>query len=376
MNKGVLLLFICSSWVAWGEESVTTLSAPTPTATKPAFRGSWGLGMSTDFADSETSSQQIVIFDVKTTIKYRLTSYLYIDFAPKFKFQTGRTDSLIEERKLGNKVGFRKGTLELDTHVLRASVGAINMPSAHSDLMFDTIAFPGIRSSALAIKNEEYELGAGGEVAIPSSTSLSPEASDLEPTPTFNAWGAHFTFEQNDDHFFTARAQAFEFRDLPRIVAEGSAAAGNSVQKDDTALKTPRFTYGFRGYEASVLGGTDIGDFLLPKFAVHYIENQLAPRELSQAYSAEISLGQKYKDFTIAPKIRYYDIAPDAFPAFYSGFGRTNSQGYGTGVCLELPLISARVNFEYLENRPLFVDPYLSPGHEYVISVETFNEKF
>ncbi len=197
----------------------------------------------------------------------------------------------------------------------------------HTTLLVDSIAFPAARVEAL-LKAGSFKTSLGVETAIPTSTSLSANTKDLEPTPSLNSAALKFTWQESDHLYFKTSAGYFTYNNLPSAVAKTSQLLGNDVDKISDAQYA--FMYKYEGWEGKaefkfpIFKSLDIGG------GAEYLINEKGPSDQNSAYhyafGADIHLTQN-TDLSFVG--HYFSVAPEATVAYFtSSMYDTNRVGY------------------------------------------------
>ncbi|HEX7675707.1 MAG TPA: hypothetical protein VF412_16140 [Bdellovibrio sp.] len=364
---------------AWAQDqSVTTAVNTTATSAisakkeKSKFTADWRLRLAgTDFHDDQSQSKY-VDFRLDVRSKYLLTESLTLDLQPSIRMVSGQNQTIDGADKMENKILLNQAAAHYTpVEWFRLSAGALNERAIHTSLLIDELAFPAARTTAL-IKSGIFEMGFYLETAIPTSTSLSTNTKDLEPTPSLNTAALIWKFQSNKETFWKTGVSYFMYNNLPSAVAQQSLLLGNTVQNVSDAQYN--FVYQFQGEEF----GTEIQ---VPVFKyvdfvgqAQYIHNDKAPSEDATGYlalaGAKIHMTHNM-DWTL--KGMYFSIAPEAAVAYFNARGfETNRVGYGAETLFSFKKEGFNVGLQYKDAEVMYENPVQSREKQFILKLETF----
>src|SRR5438445_12094789 len=175
------------------------------------------------------SQSQAKYIDLRLDLrsKYTLTSSLLLDLQPSIRLVSGQAQTIDGADKMENKILLNQAAAHYSPFSgLRLSAGALNQRFMHSALLIDEMAFPAARIMGLT-KGDTLEAGLAVETAIPTSTSLSTNTKELEPTPSLNTAALLMKWQPSKEAYWKAGVSYFMFNNLPSSVAQQSLLLGN-----------------------------------------------------------------------------------------------------------------------------------------------------
>ncbi|MFS4461246.1 hypothetical protein [Bdellovibrio sp. HCB2-146] len=324
-NFGIYILSISLLLAANAQGQVQSAMSLKETE-RSSFLGEWKVGLSGTDNHDERSQSKKVDFRLDLKAKYHLTSYLLLDVQPAFRLQSGQTQSVDGADSAENKLLLNQAAMDFQpSKYFKFMAGALNQRSLHNQLLLDKIAFPAARAETM-FNSTQVESGFALETAIPTSTSMSANTSELEPTPTFNTASASLNWLPSKRAFWKNRAGFFSFKNLPSAVAQKSQFLGNGVNSISEA--DYKFKYEYEGLEASTEISIPVLNRLTLLAGADYTQNQKAPTDLNAASfywgGAELFVN---RNFSVQVTGGRFAIAPDSAVAYFSTL-ETNRVGY------------------------------------------------
>src|SRR5690606_10942458 len=101
------------------------------------------------------------------------------------------------------------------------SAGALNQKYMHASLLMDELAFPAARGEVILTRGTILSALAL-ETAIPTSTSLSTNTRELEPTPSLNTASLKVNLQGARNLYLKLSGGYFIYNNLPSAVAQES----------------------------------------------------------------------------------------------------------------------------------------------------------
>lgn len=336
------------------------------------FSAEWRLRLSgTDTHDEQSQSKIVDIrYDLKT--KYLLNKSFNLDIQPAVRLQSGQTQSVDGSDKPENKITLNQAAVDFTpVSQFKASAGALNQKDMHTELLLNSIAFPAARAEGI-LTSGNLRTSLAIETAIPTSTSLSTNTKELEPTPSLNTAAFLFDWHHSKNLFWKTRTGYFIYGNLPSAVAQQSGLLGNEVNKLSDANYT--FMHSFEGFEAST-------EFKFPTMkildllgGVEYVLNQKAPSDLNVAY--RYSLGGDFhinKNLALNLRGNYFFIAPEAAVAYFNTWNSgTNRTGYSSELGLSFKKEAFSIGVRYTDSEVIYTNAIQSREKSILIKLETF----
>lgn len=320
----------------YAQQGTLSTSIKAKTSDSPAARYSGSLTTSLEnsqVVDSTTRTNTSGL-SLGADIKYQPLESLRIDLSPRFNYQTGFTQSdESADAQKSNLTVSNASALFTPISYTQFEAGAVDQSRVHNKLLLDNSPFPAavarLRSGKIAETGWSTELVS--EYAIPTSSSLSSNTSELEKTPSFTSIGANAKFSG------TILATAiglhyFQFENIPSSIANKSGLAGNTVEATSGTNRV--FAYQYAGLSASIASKIRLSRAFLLDLSAEVVNNQKAPAAVSQGYRAGIKgLIRLNGESTLIPEYEFFRIASDAFIAgFADSKYQTNRAGYRTGL--------------------------------------------
>lgn len=354
----------------WAQGQISTAL---PEAKKESkFSAEWRLRLSGSDMHDEQSQSKVVDIRAEIKAKYLLSSSLQLDIQPTLRLQSGQTQSVDGADKPENKITLNQAAAHyLPFQGFRLSAGALNQRHMHTQLLMDNLAFPAARMEGL-LKYGNFKTSLAVESAIPTSTSLSTNTKELEPTPSLNSAALKLNWQASKNLYWKTTAGYFVFNNLPSAVAQQSRLLGNEVDKISDAQYV--FMNKYEGIQAStefefpVLSALDIN------IGGEYLINQKATSDNNQAYrffaNSEIHLT---KNMGLIIGGSYFSVAPEAAVAYFNATGfETNRVGYAAESALSFNKEGFLVGLKYVDAEVMFANTVQSREKTLFIKLETF----
>lgn len=361
------LILTAQSW-AQGQVSLSASDHPY----NDKFKASWRLSLSGSDRHDERSQAKLVDFRTEIKARYLLNNQLLLDVQPSLRLQSGQTQSVDGADKAENKIQLYQAAAHYAPfNNIQLSAGALNQETMHTRLLIDRIAFPAARLMG-KIKTNGFSSSLALETAIPTSTSLSANTKELEPTPSLNSATLKMQISASPRQYAKASAGYFIYGNLPSAVAQQSNLLGNTVHELSSAQH--KFAFDYAGYEASVEIKYPVF-FAIDLFAgAEYIQNTKALAENSRG--SNIYAGTELylkKDMQLVIEGSYFSVAPDAAVAFFNAGGyETNRVGYAAETSLAFRKQGFKVGLKYIDSEVMFIDEAQTREKTLLIKLETF----
>lgn len=379
--QAFLTLVILAAPSVWAAQNTTALASTNTSTLKNEKKDTHieyyvSLGGSQYQSDVTQASQASTRLEM--TLQYKPLNWLRLNITPAANFESGAQQNFSPTpADQNNKILLKKATVDFQpVSWSTLSLGIQDLRENHESILFDYRAFAGARASLAYPLTKEQTLHFFAETLIPSSSSLSTEKTDLEKTPGFDSVGAGFEVKLSPRSFHIARLSYFQFRDLPKALAQQSGVIGNRV--DSISEVESRFLNNYQGTEMSgetnwfVAKNFDIG------FRGQYVINNGASDE-NQAYLFGAQ-GMYYLNSKSRVGLAGYNykIDADAVVAAYSSrsLGYTNRNGYGASLFYEWLNPSVKVSFGMNESDVIFESPSQYRENFYTLKVEVKNVAF
>jgi hypothetical protein len=361
-----MTLLLAGTAKAQGQSSLSLK----PETERSPFSGEWQVGISGAESQDEQSQSKKVDFRLAVKAKYELTSYLLLDVQPVIRLQSGQTQSVDGADSAENKILLNQAAVDLHSENFKLLAGALNQTALHSPLLVDNMAFPGARAQAM-LNTSQTETGISVETAIPTSTSLSANTSELEPTPSLNTAALRFNWQSSKRAFWKTKAGYFAYSDLPSAVAQKSRLLGNeviSMSESDYSLK-----YEHSGLDAM----TEISIPVLNRFTLlaggSYLQNQKAPSDLNTATffwgGAEIYFNRNFSWDLMGG---HFSVAPESAVSYFNATGfETNRVGYVIETIFKFQKERFNLSVKYMDAELMYESEYQSREKTLTIKLET-----
>lgn len=331
----------------------------------------WRLRFAGVGSNDEQSQSKYIDFKLDLRSKYTLHHNLVLDIQPSLRLISGQSQTIDGADKLENKILLSQAAAHFTPfNFLRMSAGALNQRYIHNSLLVDDLAFPAARTLG-QIKTDNIETGLAIETAIPTSTSLSTNTKELEPTPSLNS--AEFVFKwSNKDSFLKSNLGYFIFNNLPSSVAQQSMLLGNTVSNFSDAKYS--FVNKYEGFEASTEIQFQCNKYFDLISQLEYLKNTQVLDQDSSGY--KVMLGTNLhliSNIDWAMKGSYFSIAPDAAVAFFNSRNyETNRIGYSAESTLAFKKENFKVGIQFSETEVMFNNPVQTKQKSLMIKMETF----
>lgn len=368
-----MVLVIIVSATAFGK--VTSVDAAVVKAEPSKFAAEWSVSLSgTDYNDEKNKSKFVNFnLDLKTT--YILTPVLIFDFQPSVKLLSGQTQTIDGADRMENRIVLSQAAIRYaPADFFAFAAGALNQRALHTPLLVDDIAFPAARIESM-YRNNEFATGIGIESAIPTSTSLSANTKELEPSPSLNSAALIFSWQKNRNSKVRASVGYFAYNNLPSAVAQQSLLLGNDVQQLSEAQYS--FMYQFQGLEA----GLELQLPLMTLFDViadaSYLHNDKAPSGYSDASSYNLGgLFHLSKGTDWSVQGGYFSVAPDAAVAYFNANNfETNRVGYNIQSFIHFIKEGFKFGVIYMDSNLMYISPVQYREKTLILKLETNYEK-
>ncbi|GEM_PF-1563250 len=354
----------------WAQGQISMSASDRPQNDK--FKASWRLSLAGTDRHDERSQAKLVDFRTDIKARYLLNNQLLLDVQPSLRLQSGQTQSVDGADKAESKIQLYQAAAHYaPLQNIQFSAGALNQETMHTRLLIDRIAFPAARLLG-KMKADGISTSLAFETAIPTSTSLSANTKELEPTPSLNSATLKMQASASPRQYAKASAGYFIYGNLPSAVAQQSNLLGNTVHEISSAQH--KFAYNYEGYEASAEVKYPIF-FAIDLFAgAEYIQNTKTLSEYSRG--SNIYVGTELylkKDMQFVVEGSYFSVAPDAAVAFFNAGGyETNRVGYSLDTALSFRKQGFKVGLKYIDSEVMFNDDAQTREKTLLIKLETF----
>ncbi len=375
MVRSGLVTFILGLFVGLSAFAQSSLNAQVSDALKKEDRrlnAEWRVGLIARDKSNLEAQSKFVDFKLDLKAEYRLTSSLYLDIQPSFRLQAGQSQSVDGADKAENRILLNQAAANYTpVNFFKISAGALNQRAMHTSLLMDELAFPGARAAGtMTAGNWKTVLSA--ETSIPTSTSLSTNTNEIEPTPSLTSaamkidWGTRENFQWKNHVGF------FSYANLPSAVAKDSNFLGNEVEQL-TASKY-RFLYEFQGFDASTELTFPVTKALDLKIGAEYLQNTKAPSDVNSGYQVygggDVHIN---KDYDLCGKFTYYSIAPEAAVSYFNArVFETNRIGYSAEGFVSFKKEGFKLGLTYSDAELMYNDRDQSRQKSIILKLETF----
>jgi hypothetical protein len=363
-----LTLILAGQAMAQGT-SVTTLSNDSETK---KFSAEWRMSMKGQSQEDEQTQAKYVDLRLELKSKYVLTNSLYIDFQPAMRVVSGQSQTIDGADSMKNAILLNQaGLMFKPASFFQLAAGALDQRYNHTSLLIDSIAFPSARMQSL-FRTGSLVSGFVVESAIPTSTSLSTNTQEKEPTPSLNSASVRMNFIPSKNGYWKNKVGYFAYSNLPSAVAQQSMLLGNEVNTISDAH------YEFINKYAGVEAGTEISVPVSTLFDLtldaEYVKNTQAADDVNSAYTvkggAKIHVSAAL-DFNLFAK--YYSVAPEAAVAYFNARGyETNRIGYEVGSYFSFLKQGFDLGATYRDSEVMFSNTVQSRQKLIMIKLETF----
>lgn len=363
-------LTLILSLQAWSQG--TSTASLKSSRNEKKFSAEWRLRLQGESHNDEQS--QAKVFDLRTDLKakYTLHSSLYLDLQPSLRLQSGQTQSVDGADKAENKIYLTQAAMVYRPfNVTRLSAGALNQRYLHTRLLLDEIAFPSARAEVLLTRGTLLSALAL-ETAIPTSTSLSTNTRELEPTPSLNTVALKMNLQGSKELFLKFTGGYFIYNNLPSAVAQASRLLGNEVNALSEAQYT--FAHKFEGVEGSLEWSVPVSTWMELVGYGEYVVNQKAPAELGTGYYyAAAGNFHVTSNMDLSLGGAYFSIAPEAAVSYFNARRfETNRIGYSAETMLSFKKEGFKVGAEFSESEVMFINSIQSKEQRIFLKLETF----
>ncbi|QDK45953.1 hypothetical protein DOM22_12725 [Bdellovibrio sp. ZAP7] len=362
-----LILILATKVFAQGT-SVTNVSTDSE---KKKFSAEWRLSMKgADEGDEQTQATYVDLrLEVKS--KYILSNLLYIDLQPAIRLVSGQAQTLDGADNMKNSILLNQaGLMFKPASFFQLAAGALDQRYNHTSLLVDSIAFPSARMQSL------FRVGPGIaglviESAIPTSTSLSTNTQEKEPTPSLNSASLRLNFNSSKNAFWKNKVGYFIYNNLPSAVAQQSMLLGNEVNTVSDAHY--EFVNKYAGVEASTEMQIPLGTLLDITLESEYVKNTEAKEDVNTAYNVALgSILHVSSALDITLKGKYYSVAPEAAVSYFNSRGyETNRIGYEVSGYLNFLKQGYNLGASYKDAEVMFTNTVQSREKTIMIKLET-----
>lgn len=306
-------------------------------------------------------------------LKYLIDENLKINIDPVASFISGQQTSRDPQSPLTNSLYLNEASIEYKIlNYLAVRGGSINQKDFLPGLAGYAKSFPAIGAIFPYNKIENQELCLKTEAAVPTSSGLATNASELESSTSLFA--ATFDLKSTWSKYLSSHFS------ISRFVFNGlsSATIADSIPKGNTLVKLSSssyiYAYKYSGSEAKL----NLNIIINPKLGLNldtsFIKNQMAPSDLNAGYfisaSIPVSLNSSY---IIMPIFEHFRVESDAMVATFldTKYGRTNRNGFRYGV--ELLKGDYNTQLIYAESKLIQTNPFQSADKSVFININVNN---
>jgi hypothetical protein len=361
--------------------AVPTWAAPvaqTPPEPPKDYHVTWATSLTDSHLVDDLSNQKNqVVLGLLIDFDMEFSDWMSIDLAPNFVAQNGYIQSPNVVDPQTSRIDIINAALNIKpANYFQMSAGSLSERTYHSNIFMSNRSFPAARlvSNIGSPKGDHFYFYA--ETAIPTSSSISNNASDLNQTPSLNmaglggSWGNERTF-----YWLYGGISAYEFSGMSQDLSTASVLLGNSgVNSSGT---TYLFQYQYQGVEANLFWRAHLTRTFAFEIRGSAIENTQAPTQASLGWV--VGGGFVYdinRLFEIAPKFEYFSIQSDATVAIYNDeFYNTNRTGYRFELDMKY---NRKINLILGYGQRVALQQSASqPGEDvYMLGFETMESKF
>jgi hypothetical protein len=375
MVRSGLVTFILGLFVGLSAFAQSSLNAQVSDALKKEDRrlnAEWRVGLLARDKSNLEAQSKFVDFKLDIKADYRLTSALYLDIQPSFRLQAGQSQSVDGADKAENRILLNQAALHYTpANFLKLSAGALNQRAMHTALLMDELAFPGARV-ATVLKSGDWKTALAAETSIPTSTSLSTNTNEIEPTPSLTSASLQLVWGAREELQWKNQVGFFSYANLPSAVAKDSNFLGNEVEQL-TASKY-RFLYEFQGFEFGTQVTLPVSKVLDLKIGAEYLQNTKAPSDVNSGYQVygggDVHIN---KDYDLCGKFTYYSIAPEAAVSYFNArVFETNRIGYAAEGFVTFKQEGFKMGLSYSDAELMYNDRDQSRQKSIILKLETF----
>ena len=254
-----------------------------------------------------------------------------------FEALTGSASGILPTDLLGQmgpRQIFRLREAVVDVHTAGRgqsfSVGAINQRGWSNPLLGGDLVFLGALSES-KVDTAIGHVGVRIEGAVPPTSFSLLETAAQGQTPTFAAAQVADLIGQKDHDFTEVHLGYFQFNNLTTAQAKQSLFWGNTVTGN---TRSASFYLPYRGVEAGLKGGVDVGTRWQLVAASNFVLNTAAPAGAGQGYLASLGTNYRLNEAKLALNVGYFNDQSDSSPAGFSD-AFLNSKNH-RGVFLEV----------------------------------------
>ncbi len=336
------------------------------------WKARWKISLSGNQTRSEDSEARLISFGSSFDLKYYFDPTFFMKVAPTVQLQSGSTQSPDSGAQPANAIVLSQASANWKpttwSHLL---AGALDQGERHSGLLIGSRPFPGARS-VFEFGDTKLLTRFSAESAIPTSASLSTNANQIEPTPSFSSAQLELEGKPSTRATWMIGAGVFAYENLPGALAKESSFRGNTV--DRLTATHSVFREHYRGVEGRLRADLPVIKRISLKLKAEGVQNTAAPTGYNQAWVAGGGLGFRLNRTTdIALTGETFRIEPDAAVAsFISGdFGSTNRNGYAGEFKLSFQKGRYNVKTRVGESELIFVNSPQSRERFATVSLET-----
>jgi len=354
------------------------ISPPNDSSPVKNLEGSWKLTLSAHDTRDDLNQTSGVVYSGDLNLRYHLTPWLLLNGAPSLKGKSGHVQTESDASLTGaESATFQVRNASADFMFLqnsRLQLGIANQGEVHTPLLISEKGFPAIRLQLRAQEEEFVQWSSFAQAAVPTSSSLTTNSREFEPTPSFNSVGVGGGVLSSQVEWRSQLA-AFEYKNLPTTVSSASGLLGNSVQITNST--DSQFVYACRGIEAQSKGMARLNHRWQLNFELSALQNTSAPKGLNTGVFGQLATSYQLNSrFTLKPFVESFRIEPDASVAYYSSNQlQPNTVGYRGGISARYQNIFS-IAGSGGERAPIFLSPSQLRERFIDITLETLDAKF
>ncbi|WP_413557502.1 hypothetical protein [Bdellovibrio sp. HCB209] len=363
-----LILILATKSFAQGTSSISVSNEPE----KKRFSAEWRLSMKGQGEEDLQSQSKYVDLRLELKSKYILSNSLYIDLQPAIRLVSGQSQTVDGADSMKNALLLNQaGLMFKPANYFQLAAGALDQRYNHTSLLVDSIAFPTARLQSLYRVGSTVS-GLVVESAIPTSTSLSTNTQEKEPTPGLNSAAIHMNYMPSKSAFWKNRVGYFVYSNLPSSVARDSMLLGNEVNTISDAHY--QFVNEYAGIEAGTDMQVPVGTLFDAIFAAEYLVNQKAEQGQNSAYAVTVgAVTHLSSDNDLTLRAKYFSVEPEATVAYFNARGyETNRVGYAVEGIFSFKKQGFNLGAGYREAEVMFTNTVQSREKTIMIKLETF----
>ena len=301
----------------------------------------------------------------KPTVDFKMYDWLSWRATAKLWLAQGYAES-----RLGNFVppqsfSLFEGYVEarpVDYFSFRA--GAINQSNEdlHNEILIGDSVYPAVVETFHA-DGDLLAAELTAQQAVPTSTTLSTDAVNAEPMPTFFVETLTLKtapVKSVEGHAYVTK---FQFNDLGTVVAAASEPRGNTV--NESGPLATKFRYQFAGMIYGLGGRVDLARKVSLRSNFEFIDNMAAPETYNRGESGYLALDVRLPDeIVLKPRVDLFFLESDAAPAYWleSFYGsQTNRSGYSAEMGADFTRQKFSMALRYMSFRPINANQWQSP---------------